>query len=180
MGLNIDNCLVMMVDIQEKLFPHIKDFQTLQQKQEILLKGVKALDLPLVVNEQYKKGLGNTIDKLGEILGKYNSFEKTTFSCCKNDPTLDAIKKLNKEYVVVFGIETHICVLQTCLDLLANGNKVVLVVDCVGSRKSIDNEMAIKRLIQAGVIPTTYESFLFEVLANAKHEKFKEISSLIK
>ena len=93
---------------------------------------------------------------------------------------MDAIKAANKKVVIVAGIETHVCVLQTCIDLLEAGLQPVLVTDCVTSRKQKDTDMAIQRLVQAGVIPTTYESLLFELTVNAKNPVFKEISSLVK
>lgn len=180
MAMTLDNTLVLLVDIQERLLPHIHENEELLNRMKILLQGVKTLELPLIVNEQYKKGLGETVEPLRKILGEYNGYEKVTFSCCKNETTLDEIKKLDKKYVVLFGIETHICVQQTALDLLENGFQPVLIADCVGSRKPKDTEIALARMTQAGVILTTYESFLFEVLTNAKHEKFKEISKIVK
>ncbi len=178
--MNAENTLIVMVDVQEKLFPHIHKNRELEKKMGILLQGAKTLGVPIMVNEQYKKGLGATVAPLQELIGAYQSFEKTTFSCCKNDATFEAIKAMNKEFVVVFGVETHICVMQTVLDLNSKGYKTILVADCVGSRKEKDTEVAIQRMVQAGVVPTTYESFLFEILVNAKHEKFKEISKLVK
>ncbi|MCV6607771.1 MAG: hydrolase [Campylobacterales bacterium] len=180
MNPNLDNCLVVMVDIQERLLPVMDKKEEVLKNMEILLKGVKTLALPLIVNEQYKQGLGETVPSLQKILGDYTGFEKTTFSCCRNDFTLEEIQKKGKEYAIVFGIETHICVLQTALDLKNRGYKVFVVEDCVSSRKENDKKVAMDRMIQAGIVPTTYESFLFEVLASAKHEKFKEISKLIK
>jgi len=141
---------------------------------------LKVLGVPFIVNEQYKKGIGETIPSLKELVETYSSYEKTTFSCCQNDETMKAIKNTNKKTVIVAGIETHVCVLQTCIDLLENGFKVVLVTDCCSSRKENDTKFAIKRLIQAGVIPTTYESILFELTLDAKNPCFKEISSLVK
>lgn len=106
--------------------------------------------------------------------------KKTTFSCCGNTDGLDAIKALGKKQIIVAGIETHVCVLQTCLDLLEEGFQVILVTDCCSSRKQSDKEVAITRLVQAGAIPATYEMILFELTINAKHPKFKEISGLVK
>ena len=114
------------------------------------------------------------------MVDEYPHFEKTTFSCYKNEETIDAINEMNKKVVIVAGIETHVCVLQTCIDLLEGGFEVVLVTDCCTSRKQKDTDMAISRLVQAGVIPTTYESLLFELTLNAKNPVFKEISSLVK
>jgi nicotinamidase-related amidase len=114
------------------------------------------------------------------LVEEFAHFEKTTFSCYKNEETVDAINAAGKKVVIVAGIETHVCVLQTCLDLLEGGYEVVLVTDCCTSRKQNDTDVAITRLVQAGVIPTTYESLLFELTVNAKNPVFKEISSLVK
>ena len=180
MRIKIEDTLFCLVDVQEKLFPHIGNKDELLRTLPILVKGMKTLDVPIIVNEQYKKGIGETIASLKELTDDYPHFEKTTFSCCGNNEGLEAIKKTGKKTVIVAGIETHVCVLQTCIDLLENGFKVVLVTDCCSSRKENDTKFAIKRLIQAGVIPTTYESILFELTLDAKNPCFKEISSLVK
>lgn len=180
MRINVEETLFCLVDVQEKLFPHISNKEELEKNLLILVKGLKALNVPFIVNEQYKKGIGETIPSLKELVDTYPSFEKTTFSCCQNEPTMEAIKAANKKVVIVAGIETHVCVLQTCIDLIEAGLEVVLVTDCCSSRKQKDTDIALQRLIQAGVIPTTYESLLFELTLNAKNPCFKEISSLVK
>ena len=180
MRIKAQDALFCLVDVQERLFPHIENKDELEKNLITLVKGLKVLDIPFIVNEQYKKGIGETIPSLKELVQNDSSFEKTTFSCCQNSDTLEAIKATNKKVVIVAGIETHVCVLQTCIDLLENGFKVVLVTDASGSRKKMDHKMAIKRLVQAGVIPTTYESILFELTVNSKNPCFKEISSLVK
>ena len=174
------DCVFVQVDVQERLFPHIADYQELEKNLIILIQGLKLHNIPIIVNEQYKKGIGETIPSLRELVDEYPHFEKTTFSCCGNDDGLNAIKSAGKKIVILAGIETHVCVLQTALDLLEEGFQPVLVTDCVNSRKSKDKEMAISRLIQAGVIPTTYESLLFELTQNAKNPVFKDISKLVK
>lgn len=180
MKIKAEESIFVQVDIQEKLFPHISNNEELEKNLLILLKGLKLHEIPFIINEQYKKGIGETIPSLRELTDEYPHFEKTTFSCCGNEDGLEAIKALGRNTVILAGIETHVCVLQTALDLLEEGFKVVLVTDCVNSRKQSDKDMAIKRLIQAGVIPTTYESLLFELTVNAKHPVFKEISKLVK
>lgn len=180
MRINVNETLFCLVDVQEKLFPHIANKEELERNLLTLVKGLKVLDVPFIVNEQYKKGIGETIPSLKELVESYPTFEKTTFSCCQNQATMEAIKSANKKVVIVAGIETHVCVLQTCIDLIEAGYKVVLVTNCCGSRKQIDNDMGIQRLIQSGVIPTTYESILFELTLNAKNPVFKEISALVK
>ncbi|WP_157278730.1 hydrolase [Aliarcobacter butzleri] len=180
MRIRVEDALFCLVDVQERLFPHIGNKEILEKNILTLVKGLKVLNVPFIVNEQYKKGIGETIPSLKELVETYSSYEKTTFSCCQNNETMKAIRNTNKKVVIVAGIETHVCVLQTCIDLLENGFKVVLVTDCCSSRKENDTKFAIKRLIQAGVIPTTYESILFELTLDAKNPCFKEISSLVK
>lgn len=180
MKIKAENCVFVQVDVQERLFPFIQNKEELEKNLNILIKGLKLHEIPIIVNEQYKKGIGETIASLRELTDDYPHFEKTTFSCCGNEDGLAAIKATGKKFVILAGIETHVCVLQTALDLLEEGLQPVLVTDCVNSRKQSDKDMAIQRLIQAGVIPTTYESLLFELTVNAKHPVFKEISKLVK
>ncbi len=180
MKIKADDCVFVQVDVQERLFPHIADNLDLEKNLVILVKGLKLHNIPIIVNEQYKKGIGETIPSLRELVDEYPHYEKTTFSCCGQDEGLQAIKDTGKKFVILAGIETHVCVLQTALDLLEEGLQPVLVTDCVNSRRSKDRDMAIQRLIQAGVIPTTYESLLFELTVNAKNPVFKEISKLVK
>lgn len=180
MQITPENTLALLVDIQEKLFPHIYNNEELLSNASILLQGLKCLNITIVVNEQYKKGLGETIEPLKEILGTYESYEKVTFSCCKTDVTLEHIKSFDKKYIILTGVETHICVLQSALDLLAEGMTPVIVTDCVSSRKVRDTEIALKRLEKAGAILTTYESILFELCISAKNPAFKSISQLVK
>ncbi|AYJ80787.1 hydrolase [Aliarcobacter cryaerophilus ATCC 43158] len=180
MRINLEETLFCLVDVQEKLFPHIGNKDELERTLPILVKGMKTLDIPIIVNEQYKKGIGETIPVLKELVSEYTAYEKTTFSGCQSDEILNAFKKSGKNNIVVAGIETHVCVLQTCIDLLENGFNVILVTNCCGSRTKLDHKIAIKRLVQAGVVPTTYESILFELTLDAKNPNFKAISSLIK
>lgn len=178
--IDVNSVAFCLVDVQERLFPFIQNKASLEKNLEILIKGLQLHEVPMIINEQYKKGIGETIEPLRELVEEYPHFEKTTFSCCGNEDGLAAIKALGKKQIIVAGIETHVCVLQTCLDLLEEGFQVILVTDCCSSRKISDKDMAITRLIQAGAIPTTYESLLFELTVNAKHPRFKEISALVK
>lgn len=174
------NSLVMVVDVQERLIPHIQNYKTLVKNMQILIEGLKLFELPFVLNEQYPKGLGSTISEIKSKLENIPTMEKTTFSCCGSTTTKQSILKGKKSIAIVFGIETHVCVMQTCLDLVANNILPILVVDCCGSRKSQDQEIAIMRMIQAGVIPTTYEALLFEICKQSDNPIFKEISKLVK
>jgi len=180
MRIKLEDTLFCLIDVQEKLFPHISNKDELQRTLPILVKGMKVLNVPIIVNEQYKKGIGDTIPVLKELVYEYTAYEKTTFSSCQTKEILTAFKNSGKKNIIVAGIETHVCVLQTCIDLLENGFNVLLVINCSGSRTELDHTIAIKRLIQAGVMPTTYESILFELTLDAKNPNFKAISSLIK
>jgi len=180
MRINVNDAVFCLVDVQERLFPHVANKEIIEQNLITLIKGFKLHNLPFIINEQYKKGLGETLPSLRELIDDDPHFEKVTFSCCKNDSTLEALKNSGKNVVIVAGIETHVCVLQTCLDLLEEGFTPVLVTDCVSSRQDYNTIMAIERMVQAGVIPTTYESILFELTLTAKSPVFKEISKLVK
>ena len=180
MKIKVEDALFCLVDVQERLYPHMSNKDVVEQNLVKLVKGLRIHNLPFIVNEQYKKGIGETIPALRELVESDPHFEKTTFSCCANEPTMEAIKSAGKKVVIVAGIETHVCVLQTCLDLLEEGFQPVLVTDCVTSREQYNSVMAIERLVQAGVIPTTYESLLFELTVNAKNPNFKAISALVK
>lgn len=178
--ISLEDCILVQVDVQERLFPFISNNEELEKNLITLVKGLQLLEVPMIINEQYKKGIGETIPSLRELTDTYPHFEKTTFSCCGQEEGLAAIKNSGKKIVILAGIETHVCVLQTALDLLEEGLQPVLVTDCVNSRKQKDKDIAIQRMIQAGVIPTTYESLLFELTLNAKHPSFKEVSKLVK
>jgi nicotinamidase-related amidase len=170
----------LIIDIQEKLFPHIHNNEQLLQNSITLIKGLKLLEIPFILNEQYPKGLGHTIKPIKELLEDEAAYEKVTFSCCQTEATMQAIKNRDKKFVIIFGVEAHVCVLQSVIDLLEAGLTPVLVTNCIDSRDSNDKRVAIERMTQAGAIPTTYESLLFELCASAKNSSFKEISKLIK
>lgn len=172
--------ICMVVDIQEKLLPHIKEHEELLQNMIKLIQGLKLLDIPFILNEQYPQGIGKTVKEISEQLDGITPFEKVTFSCCGNDTTRQHILKSKKNSAIVFGIEAHVCVMQTCLDLLSNNITPIIVTDCIGSRKQKDCDIAIMRLVQTGAVPVTYESLLFELCKTSLHPNFKEISAIIK
>lgn len=180
--MRIQSCstISMVVDIQERLLPHIQNHEELLKNVLILIQGLEILEIPTVLNEQYPKGLGATVPEILEHLKNVQPFEKVTFSCCGNSETHQHVLKAKKSSAIVFGIETHVCVMQTCLDLLSNNITPILVTDCVGSRKQKDHDVAIMRLVQSGVVPVTYESLLFELCKTSLHPRFKEISALVK
>lgn len=178
MRIERDNAILLVVDVQEKLFPHMEDKEGLAQKTLILLKGLQALEVPMLTARQYPKGLGDTIAILQPYFNEY--FDKTTFSCCGNASLLERIRALGRKNIIVSGIEAHICVLQTVIDLKTHGFLPVVVTDAVSSRYHTDYETALKRMEQEGAVLTTTESILFELCCQAGTTAFKTISQLVK
>jgi len=175
-----EESVLVLIDVQERLFPHIYNHEPLAQNIEVLLKGSTELKIPVILSEQYKKGLGETLFSLKQCFEPIHSIEKISFSCLGNASFYDFLAKANKKHVILVGIESHICVLQTAIDLKANNYEPIVVIDAVSSRKELDKIIAIERLIQEGVILTTCESLLFEWCRKAGTDEFKAISKLVK
>lgn len=178
--ININDTIALVIDIQERLFPLIYEHEKLTDNLIRLIKGLKALKVPLIVSQQYTKGLGETIQPVTEALGEFTHLEKTSFSCCGDDNIMNNVKKYGKKYIILMGIESHVCVLQTALDLLDNGYIPVLIEDCVSSRNPNDKKIAVGRIRKAGGIISTYESILFELTVVSGTDKFKAISKIVK
>ena len=170
----------MIIDIQEKFIPHMIYNHELIENMEILVKGFKILDIPMLMTEQYKKGLGETVEPIRTAVEEIEAMEKMTFSCCDADHIAKQIDEMGKKFVILAGIEAHICVLQTAVDLLSRGYIPVVVEDCISSRKENDKKIAVERMRQEGAIITTYESILFELCRDARAVEFKGISQLVK
>ncbi len=170
----------LIIDIQDRLFPHIHENELLSVKTEILIKGLKILEIPFLVSEQYTKGLGFTIPVLKASLGEEKPLEKITFSCCDDPGIRSQLEKLHRKHIIIAGIETHVCVLQTAVDLIESGFLPIIVQDCVSSRKASDKAVAIGRMRQEGAVITTCESILFELARVSGTAQFKAISALVK
>ncbi|RMH79627.1 MAG: hydrolase [Calditrichaeota bacterium] len=175
-----EDTAAVVVDVQERLFPHIHDHEQLEQNLVKLIQGVKILGLPLIVTQQYTRGLGPTIPAVAEAVGEFTPLEKLTFSCCGDQGFMDAVKALGRKHILLMGIEAHVCVLQTALDLLEQGFQPVVIEDCISSRRLNDKRVALRRMIQEGVMLSTYESILFELCMVAGTDQFKAISRLVK
>jgi nicotinamidase-related amidase len=178
--INKEEAVLVVVDFQERLMPVMKDSKDLEKAAVKLIEGCKVLGIPTVVTQQYTKGLGPTVAKIHEALGDYSPIEKTSFSSMGEPVFAEELSKTSRKTVILAGIETHVCILQTALDLVEAGYSVFLVKDCVSSRSGSDKKYAIMRMVNSGVTITTYESVLFELLKGAKEEGFKDISNLVK
>ena len=169
---------LLVVDVQEKLLPAIAEGRRVIWNVGRLIDGAKILGLPVIATEQYPKGLGATVGELAQRLGPASS--KLTFSCGGCPELFDDLRGRGIYKILVCGTEAHVCVQQTVMDLLADGWRVYLAVDAVGSRFEIDRHTALRRMDSAGATLTTTEAALFEWCEVAGTVEFKQISQLAK
>jgi nicotinamidase-related amidase len=176
-----DQSQLAIVDVQVKLCSVMSapEMQAVIKNCVRLTQAANLLNVPIVVTEQYPQGLGETIEDIATHLGNVKPIAKTTFSAYA-EPKFKAQLQRDKSQIILVGLETHICVLQTAMALIAKGKQVFVVEDAVMSRNPINKANAIARLASAGCIITNTESVVFEWLGSAKHESFKAISMLIK
>lgn len=178
-----DSISLVVIDMQEKLINAIPEErrETTIRNSNILIETAKTLNIPIMVTEQYPKGLGLTIPEIKEAIGDgFKPIEKLVFSCARSPEFKSTLKEKGREEVLACGIETHVCVLQTVLDLINLGYKVYVPADAVTSRKEIDWEAGIRLIDRAGAIVGTTETFVFQLLERAGTEEFKKISKLMK
>jgi nicotinamidase-related amidase len=180
MKIKKENTALLIIDLQDKILQNIEEEKELIANCEILIKSCQVLEIPIIYSEQYRKGLGETNAKISELLDKIQPIEKVEFSCLENSEIKKKLESLGKRNIIVAGIEAHICVQQTVLDLMDEDFKPIVVANCVASRREIDKKIALKRLRDFGADITTYEAILFELLVSAKNPAFKAISALIK
>lgn len=171
---------LLIIDIQERILPVIKNYQLVLENTLKLIKGFKVLGLPIYYTEQYPKGLGATHHSIVDELSGLKPFNKMSFSCSGAGDLFNEIKKKNLSQVVVCGIEAHVRVQQTVLDLIENGIQINLAADAVSSRKEIDFVTALDRMRYHGTEVTTTESILFELLNVCGTPQFKEVSKIVK
>ena len=175
-----DNCLLLLIDIQDKLLAVMdKKKQILRQARQ-LTEGCASLGIPILISEQYPHGLGPTEATLRQAAGDSCLYEKTSFGCLAEGCFADQLRRWNKTQIIIAGIESHICVHQTAMQLTQAGNQVFVAADACGSRCPEDYAIAIQSLNQMGCRIGSVEMFLFELLQNSNHPCFKTISRIIK
>ena len=181
MRLDPKNTMAIAVDYQEKLIPAIDEHEEVVRQSVKLLTGLKELGIPVLVSQQYTKGLWPTISPIRSVLGEDMMYwEKSTFSLLQTPEIKTAIYRMQKRNIILCGTECHICVMQTALDLLEEHFNVYVPVDCVGSRKPLDKKYGCKRMAQEGAFYATSESLLYELTSGAQNPHFKAISKLTK
>jgi nicotinamidase-related amidase len=179
--LELSRSALLIIDMQEAFRANIPDFNRFASRIAIAARGAQFLNLPIIVTEQYPKGLGHTASEILEVLpNDINVIEKTTFSSCGAQEFQAQLGQSKTSQVLVTGIEAHICVNQTVHDLLAAGFQVHLLTDCITSRKENDRVVAFQKMQSSGAILSAVEMALFELIRDAKHEQFKAIQGLIK
>lgn len=179
--LTVKNTALVVVDVQGKLAQIMDQKEALFANLEKMIKGIQVLEIPIIWTEQVPEKLGPTLPELSELLThSAKPIAKSSFSCCGHPPFMEAIQTLGRRQVLLTGIETHVCVYQTALDLLDSGYEVQVVTDAVSSRTSANKQIGLERMKAAGATLTSTEMALFELLRVAEGPQFKQIAKIVK
>ncbi|MBN1804342.1 MAG: isochorismatase family protein [Sedimentisphaerales bacterium] len=178
--LDIEDCCLVVVDVQGKLARLMYDKQVLFQNIKVLIETAKILEIPILWCQQVPDALGPTLPEIAELLSGNEPIDKSAFSCCGAEQFNVKLNELNRQQVILCGIETHVCIYQTAVDLLRKGFKVDLIADAVSSRAVENKQTGINRIAAEGANISCIEMALFELLRTAEHPKFRQIAKLIK
>ena len=173
-----DAAVLLVIDVQDRINAVMTD-QSHIPRLEVLVEACRTLDVPVIGSEQYPKGLGGTVEPLANLLGK-SPAAKDTFSCARDLGLRETLAATGRPQIIATGIETHVCVLQTVVDLIEAGYRVHVPHDAVNSRRPADKNWALQRMQQTGATITTTESALFELLERCDTDDFKTVSKLVK
>lgn len=172
--------VLMLIDLQERLVPHVQNAQAVVAQTRILMEAARILEIPLLVTEQYPEGIGPTVPELKSLLGDTPIISKRTFSCCREPRVMTVLDALQRRQILICGIETHVCVFQTAAELVERGYQVQVAADAVSSRTEANKIMGLTRIQHAGGAVTSVESSIFELLETSACPEFKQILQLIK
>ena len=174
-----NNTTIICIDIQEKLVNMLQNSIQITENTEKLMKAASILNIDTIVTEQYPKGLGQTIESIKNIKD-FTIVEKNTFSAIQTPEFVNKFNNLKNKNILIFGIETHICILQSVIDLLENSYNVFIIENCSSSRDVNNHKTALEVMKQKGAYVITLEIALFNLIKSSKHSKFREIQQLIK
>ena len=178
--LAVDKCALVVIDIQGKLAQLMHQKEALFENAQKLIKGAQILEIPIIVTEQYPKGLGPTIPEIAALFPNFRPLPKVAFSCCGDEGFQRELKAVNRRQIMICGIETHVCVYQTTVDLLASGYGVEVVADVVSSRTAENRGIGLQRMRDEGARITSVEMALFDLMRVAEGPKFREVSKIVK
>ena len=178
--LKLENTALVIIDLQGKLWNVMYAKEALLENILKLIKSFRILGVPMILTEQNPKGLGSTLDEIVQILPEIKPITKFTFGCCQNGEFMQAISDLKRKQILICGIEAHICVYQTSLELLSKGYEVQVVADAVASRVTKNMDIALSRVQSEGVKLTVSEMAQYELLQTAENPKFKDLLKVVK
>ena len=174
------NTVLIVVDVQARIVTAMSEWAETERKIGMLCSGFRLLELPVLLTEQVPEKLGETIEPLRELLPMVEALPKTTFSCCGSDRLLKEIGALRPRNVILCGIETHVCIYHTAVDLLESGHHVVVAGDAVTSRSREDHDLSLVAVRQAGARVLGVETLLTGLVGDTRHPRFRDILSLIR
>ncbi len=180
MRITKENTTGLVIDIQERLFPVMAEKEALLKNSKQLIEGLKVLGIPTVFTQQYTKGLGETLEEVRALVDNFTAIEKTAFSCYDAEEYVAYLNRHGVKNVILCGIEAHVCVLQTAVDLKEAGLNPIVVTDCISSRDLANKAVALDRFRHEGILLTSAESILFELTRSAKADEFRAISKIVK
>lgn len=180
MMLELSNTILVCIDIQGNLAQAMHAKEDLFENLKKLISGSRILDIPIIWTEQIPQKLGTTIPEIAERMPDITPISKISFSCCGNEKFMQALKAANCKQVLIAGIEAHVCVYQTAVELISMGYEVQIITDCVSSRRLENKTIGLEKTKDAGAALTTTETVLFELLRTAAAPKFKEIVRIVK
>jgi nicotinamidase-related amidase len=178
--LEIPQCSLVVVDVQGKLAQLMVDKEALFKNIRILIQAAKILEIPILWCQQVPVALGPTVPEIAELLAGAEPIDKASFSCAGHEPFNAKLKSLGRKQTLLCGIETHVCIYQTAMDLFGQGREVTVIADAVSSRTAANKQIALTRLAAEGATIASTEMALFELLRTAKHPEFKYIAKLVK
>jgi nicotinamidase-related amidase len=178
--LDIEKCSLVVVDVQSRLAQLMFGREALLKNIQILIKAAKILDIPIVWCQQVPDSLGPTVSEIAELLSDIEPINKACFSCCGDERFISKLNSLDRRQVLLCGIEAHVCIYQTAVDLQSRGYEVSVVADAVSSRTLENKQTGLERLKAEGVNLSSTEMVLFELLKTAEHPQFKQIAKLVK
>jgi nicotinamidase-related amidase len=180
MTINRENTIGLVIDLQEKILPIIQNNHAVLMNSITLLKGLRALNIPILVTQQNTKNLGPTVPTVTEVIDNFSFFDKLSFSCWRDAAFQKELSACGKKNVVIIGIEAHVCVMQTVLDLTSNNYCPIVVDDCIGSSTLNDKHVSLWRMRDSGAIITTWEAIIMELCGAAGTDEFRSLLKIVK